>query len=323
MRFLRDDQILEEVRQLVEHDGELLAAVAYWGQGAGQETGITTRAKPTRILCDLFSGSCNPYEIRTLLESSNVEVRTSYGMHAKVWANGHHVIVGSANASMNGLGFEAGGCNVEAAVQLRNSAIADEVRKWFKQKWEASTDVNQQILDEAIPMWSKRQRNAPRAIMNYYIGAYSAVDPDDAECNAVHVEWTKRNPGADLDQRNYYCYRPEATVPLPGTVILDFTCNAKGEQFTFNSTWICVRSWRARNGSQVVDLERTNPRFPINRHSVEKMVACAVSGNCRNWDDDGWYLYKNFADFFYGTRARCRRREPRCENCPFRQEREV
>ena len=44
MRFLIDGHILDAVQQLVERDGELLAAVAFWGRGAGQETGITERA---------------------------------------------------------------------------------------------------------------------------------------------------------------------------------------------------------------------------------------------------------------------------------------
>ena len=134
MRFLADNEILTEVNQLVASTGELLAAVAFWGVGAVDETGIIKRAKGTaRILCDLFSGACNPAEIRILLEN-DLEVRTLRGMHAKVWLNGHDVIVGSANASMNGLGFEGAFPvvpNIEAAVHLRNEDFARQVRTWF------------------------------------------------------------------------------------------------------------------------------------------------------------------------------------------------
>lgn len=74
MRLLVDGHILDAVQQLVQRDGELLAAVAFWGRGAGQQTGITERAQPTRVLCDLLSGACNPAEIRWL-QANDVEVK--------------------------------------------------------------------------------------------------------------------------------------------------------------------------------------------------------------------------------------------------------
>ena len=64
-------------------------------------------------------------------------------------------------------------------------------------------------------------------------------------------------------------------------------------------------------------------RFPIGHHRVARMVECSVRDNRWELDDNGWYLYKNFADFFYSTRARCHSREPRCDDCPFELEREV
>ena len=70
MQFLVDREILQAVRHFAARDGVLRAAVAFWGRGAGQQTGITERAQhsaqSTRILCDLLGGACNPHEIRHL-----------------------------------------------------------------------------------------------------------------------------------------------------------------------------------------------------------------------------------------------------------------
>lgn len=317
MRFRPSPDILEQVRTLVCEDGNVLAAVAFWGCGAVEVTGIDyKRNGRVRILCDVFSGACNPNEIQTLLNCSNVKVRTLHGMHAKVWANGDHVIVASANASMNGLGFEAGDCNVEAAVQLRNPTMAKQVRKWFKKNWKVATKVDQQTLIEVKNIWDNRQKHAPRRIMSYNIGAYNFKKLD----GGVEEEWRARHPNADANKTSFYVYGSNAAVPKPGTVILDFTCEEQGGDFEFNGTWqIDGQPCPVPDGRQVVCLKRIdNPRFPngIGRPGIERMVSCSVADSGWDIDDDDWFLYKNFSDFLYATLATCHNRVDPCEGCP-------
>lgn len=328
MDFLSNQRILEQVRRLVDEDGDVRAAVAFWGSNAVDQTGIAhKRNGRVRVLCDLFSGSCNPYEIETLLNCSNVKVRTLYGMHAKVWANGDHVIVGSANASMNGLGFEAGGSNVEAAVELRNRTKAKQVRVWFEENWssKATLEVDQQILTQVKNVWDRRQTNGPGRIMNCYIGAYLWVDPDN-EDDVVENAWREQHPDADENQ-GYYDFVSESTVPPPGAEIMDFTCPAEGGEFEFNGTWkIDSRPWLVSDGDirQVVDVRKVdNPKCPpgIQRGDIKSMIKCSVKDSRWNRDDDDWYVCMKFADFFYGTRARCHNREDQCKGCPFQLER--
>ena len=325
MEFLSSQHILEEVQRLVSKDGDILAAVAFWGCGAVEQTGIAHKNNGcVRILCDLFSGSCNPNEIQILLSLPSVKVRTLYGMHAKVWVNDDdHVIVGSANASMNGLGFEAGGCNVEAAVQLRSSAKAKQIREWFEENWVDALEIDQQNLDEVKDVWDNRQNKSPHRIMNYHIGAYLWEESDDAPASKI---WRERHPNVDENQ-GFYFFEHEQTVPQPGTLILDFTCEEEGGEFTFNNTWKIdghPDPVAHDGGQQLVDLRREkNPKFPIARQGVKQMIKCSAADNCWNFDDDGWYVYMRFADFFYGTRARCHNREDRCEGCPFQQEHEM
>ena len=104
MRFLTGADIQTEVRAIASRTGEVLAAVAYWGSGASDRTALTQHDRPVnvRVICDLLSGACNPAEIE-VLRKLGVTVKTLDRLHAKVWIGGNDVIVGSANASRNGL----------------------------------------------------------------------------------------------------------------------------------------------------------------------------------------------------------------------------
>ena len=323
MKFLSNQHILEHVRSLVGEDGEVRAAVAFWGSGAVEQTGIAQKRNGcVRVLCDLFSGACNPSEIQFLLDCPNVKIRTLHGMHAKVWANGDHVIVGSANASMNGLGFEAGAFNVEAAVQLRNRAKAKQVREWFEENWTVAMEVDQQVLTQVKEVWDNRQNSAPRPIMNYRIGASPAETLD----NEV-IRWCQESyPDVeDPEKCPVNVYPPGTAVPQPGTLILNFTSYNEGGDFTFTGTCqIDGERDSLDDGRQMVVLSNTdNPRFPISRGGVAQMVKCSVEENGWIRDKAGWYVFKNFADFFHGMRAKCQNRKDQCERCPFPQEGEV
>ena len=108
MRFLAGADIQTQVRMIASRTGEVMAAVAYWGSGAAERTGLTQHNRPAsvRVICDLLSGACNPAEIEAL-RALGVTVKTLDRLHAKVWIGEDDVIVGSANASRNGLPAEA------------------------------------------------------------------------------------------------------------------------------------------------------------------------------------------------------------------------
>lgn len=163
MRFLPTSSILTAVRKLIRAEGDVIAAVAYWGAGALSNTGISRKRNGTvRILCDLFSGSCNPVEIEKAIRQSNTEVKTLDGLHAKVWQNGNTSIVGSANASINGLGFEDRGHhipNIEAAFITQDDKVSGEILQWFEKQWSAGKRVSPEDLESAKEFWNYRRRN--------------------------------------------------------------------------------------------------------------------------------------------------------------------
>ena len=79
-------------------------AVAYFGKGAMQRLGLKA-PKGARILCDFWSGCCNPFEIELLIRGG-ADIRDSRGLNAKVYIGSEEAVVASANASANGLGLE-------------------------------------------------------------------------------------------------------------------------------------------------------------------------------------------------------------------------
>ena len=166
MRFLAGADIQTQVRMIGFRTGEVMAAVAYWGRGGAERTGLTEHGSPAsvRIICDLLSGACNPNEVERL-KKLGFCVKTLDRLHAKVWIGGDDVIVGSANASQNGLlgeGERAADANVEAAVLLHDQTLAREIVAWFEEQWCASDEIDDRHLDEARQIWKRRQRSGGR-----------------------------------------------------------------------------------------------------------------------------------------------------------------
>ena len=87
-----------------------------------------------------------------------VPVKTYDKMHAKVCISSHTVIIGSANISANGLGFdnviETKG-NVEASVLVTDRTFSRHVREWFKDLWERSEVISPAHIESARNQWKK------------------------------------------------------------------------------------------------------------------------------------------------------------------------
>lgn len=169
MKFLHGGEILDAIREMMEDrtlsQGPLDIAVAYWGKGALEITGLLARhnrkSGEVRIVCDLMSGACNPRPIKEMLDLG-FDVRKFDGMHAKVWLCRERSIVGSANVSINGLGFEndeditKSAHNREAALQSNSISVARAVKTWFDGLWNDSCSISQQDICLAIEKFDNR-----------------------------------------------------------------------------------------------------------------------------------------------------------------------
>ncbi|OSI79523.1 phospholipase D family protein [Bradyrhizobium canariense] len=136
IKFLHGASILNDAKSLIGNHESADIAVAYWGRGAFALLGITGD-KPVRILCDVMSAGCNPYEIEKALKpplSGSVKVKYLPRLHSKVFLADKAVLVGSANASTNGLG-QQGSANIEAATMTNDAKVISAAKEWFDSKW--------------------------------------------------------------------------------------------------------------------------------------------------------------------------------------------
>ena len=164
-RFVSGDDNSSEVRKILAADN-LRCAVAFWGMDIAEE--IIKSKIDIKIVCNLGSGACNPFAIEKLIEHG-VQVKTNDVLHAKVYISDELAIVGSANASSNGLGYEdselAGW--IEASIITTDKEIIGKASSWFTGLWDSSDLVDDGMLEKARLLWVKRRASRlPRAKNN-------------------------------------------------------------------------------------------------------------------------------------------------------------
>jgi hypothetical protein len=136
-------------------------AVAFWGSGVGSflDPGDEHR-NDLRVVCDLSMGGCHPHALRELGAPKNPSVRYHDGLHAKVYLSEAGVVIGSANASDNGLGFGAKGARlVEAATfHSADSATWTAAAEWFETIYEGAAQVDEAALERARRLFRPRRQ---------------------------------------------------------------------------------------------------------------------------------------------------------------------
>lgn len=146
-------------------------AVAYWGAGAVKRLKLkeaAQRSADIQIVCDLLSGGCNPAEVEQLRKALGPEkIRTRDGLHAKAWITDVGCVLGSSNASANGLGQEADETKglVEANLAYPKPSPEDVANweRWFEeQAWTGSKVIDDAMIEEARLRWSRRRAERDR-----------------------------------------------------------------------------------------------------------------------------------------------------------------
>lgn len=155
--FVAGGDILKQVRDLLTMADHADLAVAFWGKGAAEMLQLNA-TKQTRIICDALSGGCNPTELRTLFELSDrsqkrVQLRHLRGLHSKVYLTRQGAVVGSANASTNGLGEEVSPGTIEATILTRSPTSLKDIQHWFDEMWKRALEVDEQTLRKARLAW--------------------------------------------------------------------------------------------------------------------------------------------------------------------------
>lgn len=180
--FLSGKSILKSVKSMLNQaslagEETIDLAVAFWGKRAIERLELP-EDKQIRIMCDLTSGGCNPSEIAKLRGAPfnrNVKVRHVAGLHSKVYRVPGHVIVGSANASANGLGDEGNQGTIEAAIKTNDKAVVDATEQWFNGLWNDAQTVTETLMRQASEAWLHRQ---PRPLRGETVLQKYLSDPE-------------------------------------------------------------------------------------------------------------------------------------------------
>lgn len=162
--FFSREPLWTELKTLVHESQERLwMAVAYWGKGAESKLRLKQAPESFRLICDLRSGSCNPETIKSIWKKRPDSVKYLDGLHAKVYLGDSTAIVGSANASAAGTGWEGDEADylTEAAVKIEDVQTVNVIVEWMNDLWSKAEPLDDKVLKVAIQTWNKRRRGRP------------------------------------------------------------------------------------------------------------------------------------------------------------------
>ncbi len=134
--------------------------VAFWGAGAIDKLGLRKNWESLRIVCNLESGACNPREIEALMAlGKGVEVRSDLRLHGKVYLTSKQVVLGSSNASSNGLVVEGPVLSgwAEANITSTEVELLSQVRAWCDVRFRTAGEITPAKLGLAHVAWNARR----------------------------------------------------------------------------------------------------------------------------------------------------------------------
>ncbi len=162
MQKKRDHSLITQIglpeflTQLFKEKNNARIAVPFWGNTAPEMLGLAG-LKSAKILCNLPSGACNPKIIEPLM--ADFDVKSHDRLHGKVYWTPKLAVVGSSNASTNGLvpvGDDLKGWH-EANIIVNDIPTLNELKAWFDRLWEEAEDIDSTLLAEAAAKYKGRK----------------------------------------------------------------------------------------------------------------------------------------------------------------------
>lgn len=159
--FISGDKNTDAIEKIFKTKGPLKCAVAFWGKKAWEL--LKDSKQEIKIICNLESGATNPFLIKELQNKENIKLRTQHNLHAKVYFSNHQAIIGSSNASANGLSLEDAEVTgyIEASVTTNDEKIIASINSWFKELWKNASEIDDGLLEESRKKWKNRRNNRP------------------------------------------------------------------------------------------------------------------------------------------------------------------
>jgi hypothetical protein len=189
MKFVTEQQAKRLIRQRIGTSNKSRLAVAFWGDGACKKLDLVGREDTVSVICNLRMGGTNPHEIQRL-QSLGIPVSQCDGLHAKVYLFDDGVLIGSSNASSNGLSFQddEGPSWIEANVFSDDPDLIASVSKWMSKL--PTREITPPDIAFAIVQWERRRQ---------------AIAGTGIEGKSV-VATMRRSPSAFDGQRIFVCF---------------------------------------------------------------------------------------------------------------------
>ncbi len=155
LELLREQDVAERFRKLTAAATKSFVAVPFWGKGSPGLLGLNGGQR-AKIICNLDSGACNPYVIEELDNCRSITLRSHPRLHAKIYASREFVIIGSSNASTNGLVEGNPTSWIEANVISTEPSLVNNTIIFFEKIWTEATEVTSESISSAKRRWDNR-----------------------------------------------------------------------------------------------------------------------------------------------------------------------
>jgi hypothetical protein len=211
----------------------------------------------------LKSGFCNPKEMTTILRRG-AKVWTRNGFHGKVYLSGGCAIIGSANASANGLGNEGEKVDLglEAVIATDDGAIVRASHDWFNVQLNHADPVDETLIQKYRPTWLARQKGS---LSGKTLVGVLDEEPDELKKLSVrllvyeHRDLTKSQKAAyerlgpklygpmfkkfaEREIYPFYIDEQGTWKVAPGDFFLDYTIDPKSKALSFDGIWQALQN---------------------------------------------------------------------------------
>lgn len=245
-------RLIENQQQLAtwvrEQTGDLDLAVAFWGTGAIQLLGLAKPERDLRVLLDLSSGASHPDEVNALRRLSRCKVRCLPRFHAKTYLSDRAMVVGSANASGDGLGKKGAEHTRwhELAMFSDDPVVVREGADWFDRKWRTAKIVTDEDVAAARVKWLIKQHQRPLPPSNGKDLLTAAIENPEAYRNlGLNVAVALRDISPDgkkkmeqiEEQTGHVVYAFEDWSDIPTEQKILSFLKYEGEDFKIDGTY--------------------------------------------------------------------------------------
>lgn len=315
--FLDGAGVTKAVRDLCSKGVPVRAAVAYWGAGAVNQLGIVTDQELT-VVCDLMSGGCNPGEVRKLMKLIGREkVRKQNGLHAKVWFSADTAILGSSNASSNGLCYEGKKTAglVEANLHSRDPKLIANIEAWWHEAvWGKASEISESDLTEASARREALRNRRPMPVSGnlleviktqieivsdrkIYVWVWSEDASKQAKEAIKHIRTDRGDDSIDFYDTTLH---RGASLPKPGSTVIDFKYLARGS-YVFQGFYQILTEQPSATSTDNVKLllcKKVNHVYGLGLGKEDvwvKAIKVALGG--RGYSGWHWWPIEKFSSF--------------------------